>query len=45
LEIFAWEPRLEYSDSLVAARAESLDATLATFDRRLATAYPGAVWE
>jgi predicted nucleic acid-binding protein len=45
LEIFAGDPRLEYSDSLVAARAESLDATLATFDRRLANAYPGAVWE
>jgi predicted nucleic acid-binding protein len=45
LEIFAREPRLEYSDSLVAARSEALGATLATFDRRLAKAYSGLVWE
>jgi predicted nucleic acid-binding protein len=45
LEILQGHPKLEFSDSVIAARAESLDATLATFDLRLATAYPGAVWE
>jgi len=45
VDILEREPRLEYSDSLVAARAEALGATLAAFDRRLAQAFTGDVWE
>lgn len=45
LDIWELDPRLEFSDSVIAARAEALGATLATFDARLAKAYPGAAWE
>jgi predicted nucleic acid-binding protein len=45
LDILQQHPKLEFSDSVIAARAEALGATLATFDARLAKAYSGAVWE
>lgn len=44
-EIYAEEPRLEFSDSIIAARAEALNADLATFDSRLARVYTGVVWK
>lgn len=44
LEILEADPKLEFSDSVIAARAEAHDAELATFDRRLAKAYGGPVW-
>lgn len=45
LDILESNPKLEFSDSIIAARAGRLGATLATFDRRLAQAYSGEVWE
>src|SRR5690606_33450465 len=45
IEIFAEEPRLEFSDSIIAARAEALNADLATFDSRLARVYTGNLWK
>lgn len=45
IEILKSDPKLEFSDSVIAARAEAHDAELATFDRRLAKVYTGAVWE
>jgi len=36
LDIFAEHPKLEFSDSVIAARAEAVGAQLATFDERLA---------
>lgn len=44
LDILESNPRLEFSDSVIAARAEALDATLATYDTRLAKAYSGPIW-
>lgn len=44
IEIFARDPKLEFSDSIIAARAEALNAELATFDSRLAKAYEGPAW-
>jgi predicted nucleic acid-binding protein len=35
LEIFSTFPKLEFADSVIAARAERLELPLATFDRRL----------
>jgi len=35
LEIYEANPKLEYSDSVVAARVEALGIPLATFDKRL----------
>jgi predicted nucleic acid-binding protein len=35
LDIFAEYPKLEFSDSVIAARAEAMGAQLATFDERL----------
>lgn len=37
-------PKLEFSDAVIAARAEAHDAELATFDRRFAEAYGGSIW-
>lgn len=37
LEIMGEHPRLEFSDSVIAARAEAMGAQLATFDEYLAT--------
>ena len=44
LEILKIVPRIEYSDAVIAARAEAHEAELATFDRRLAEAYGGPIW-
>lgn len=44
LDILQDHPKLEFSDSIIAARAEALNAELATFDAVLARAYSGAVW-
>lgn len=37
-------PKLEFSDAVIAARAEAHNAELATFDKRLAKAYGGPIW-
>lgn len=44
LDILQAHPRLEFSDSIIAARAEAHGAELATFDKRLAKAYGGPIW-
>lgn len=44
LEIVSAQPKLEFSDAVIAARAEAYDAELATFDTRLAKAYSGRIW-
>lgn len=44
IDILESYPRLEFSDAVIAARAEALNADLATFDARLARAYSGTVW-
>lgn len=44
LGIFRNDPKLEFSDAMIAARVEAVGAELATFDRRLANAYAGTVW-
>ena len=44
LDIVVATPRLELSDALIAARAEYHGAELATFDKRLASAYGGKTW-
>ena len=44
LDILQADPKLEYSDAVIAARAEAHGAELATFDRRLAKAYGGPIW-
>jgi predicted nucleic acid-binding protein len=36
IDIYSANPKLEFSDSIIAARAERLGASLATFDERLA---------
>ncbi|MGH2551004.1 MAG: PIN domain-containing protein [Thermomicrobiales bacterium] len=45
MEIFAEFPKLEYSDSLIAARAERLGIPLATFDKRLARLPQLTLWQ
>lgn len=45
LDILQADPKLEFSDSVIAARAEAHGAALASFDRRLAMAYGGPLWE
>lgn len=44
LDILQADPKLEFSDSVIAARAEAHGAALASFDRRLAKAYGGPLW-
>lgn len=44
LDILQDFPKLEFSDSVIAARAEFHDAELATFDSRLAKAFTGNMW-
>lgn len=44
LDILESNPKLEFSDAVIAARAEAHSADLATFDRRLAKAYGGPIW-
>lgn len=44
LEILMEYPKLEFSDAVIAARAEAHGAELATFDTRLAKAYGGTIW-
>jgi predicted nucleic acid-binding protein len=44
LDILEYQPRLEFSDSVIAARAEAHGAQLATFDKRLAAVYEGPAW-
>lgn len=44
LDFLSDHPKLEFSDAVIAARAEYHDAELATFDRRLAEAYGGQIW-
>lgn len=45
LDILEYQPKLEFSDSVIAARAEAHGAQLATFDKRLAAAYEGPAWK
>lgn len=44
LELLRSDLKLEFSDSVIAARAEAHGAELATFDKRLAQAYGGPIW-
>lgn len=44
IEILLSDPRLEYSDAVIAARAEAHGAVLATFDKRLADTFGGTIW-
>lgn len=44
LKILQTHPKLEFSDAVIAARAEVHDAELATFDQRLAKAFDGTIW-
>ena len=44
VDILQTNPKLEFSDAVIAARAEAHGAELATFDRRLAEAYGGPIW-
>lgn len=44
VDILQDNPKLEFSDAVIAARAEAHGAELATFDRRLAEAYGGPIW-
>lgn len=44
LRILQDSPKLEFSDAVIAARAEAHDAELATFDKRLASAFAGPIW-
>lgn len=44
LDIVEAHPKLEFSDAVIAARAEVHDAELATFDQRLAKAFDGKIW-
>lgn len=45
LDILQQQPKLEFSDAVIAARAETHEATLATFDKRLAAAFAGPIWD
>lgn len=44
LDILEENLKLEFSDAVIAARAEAHGAELATFDRRLAEAFGGPIW-
>lgn len=44
LEIVEATPKREFSDAVIAARAEANGAELATFDKRLAKAFGGPIW-
>lgn len=44
VDILQANPKLEFSDAVIAARAEAHGAELATFDRRLAEAFGGPIW-
>lgn len=44
LDVLEQHPRLEFSDSIIAARAEAYGAELVTSDARLAKAYTGRIW-
>lgn len=44
LDYLQIEPRLEFSDAVIAARAEAYDAELATFDKGLLAVYDGPIW-
>lgn len=44
LDILEEYPRLEFSDAVIAARAEAHGAVLATFDKRLAKAFGEPIW-
>lgn len=44
LEYVQAGPKLEFSDAVIAARAEALGAELATFDKRFAAAFDGPIW-
>lgn len=43
-QYLAQSPKLEFSDAVIAARAEAYGAELATFDKGLLAAYDGPVW-
>lgn len=45
LDILELHPRIEFSDAVIAARAEAYGAELATFDKRLLSVYDGPVWQ
>lgn len=44
LDYLESHPKLEFSDAVIAARADVHDAELATFDQRLAKAFGGTIW-
>lgn len=44
LRILQDSTKLEFSDAVIAARAEAHGAELATFDKRLAAAFDGPIW-
>lgn len=44
ISILQTDPKLEFSDAVIAARAEAHGAELATFDRKLAEAFGGPIW-
>lgn len=44
LDYLQIEPRLEFSDAVIAARAEAYGAELATFDKDLLAVYDGPTW-
>lgn len=44
LEYLSHSPKLEFSDAVIAARAETYGAELATFDQGLLAVYDGPVW-
>jgi predicted nucleic acid-binding protein len=44
LDILQQDSKLEFSDSVIAARADILNAELATFDKRLAANFTGTLW-
>lgn len=44
LEVLQKTPSLEFSDSVIIARAEIQNCRLATFDRRMAKAFSGNTW-
>lgn len=44
LDLLEYQPKLEYSDAVIAARAEAHGAVLATFDKRLADTFGGTIW-
>lgn len=44
IDILEAHPKLEFSDAVIAARAETYGAELATFDQGLLAVYDGPVW-